>query len=428
MKTILLIISLGFLSTANAQLLTLDDAIKIALKNNLDIEIEKNNFQINKINNNIAVAGGMPNVSSSISSQQSVVDVNQKLNTGLIINRAGSLSNSTNANVSASQLLYNGSRVVTTKKRLEALQKQSEFQLNAQIQNTMALVMVKYYDVVRQQFYLNTIQQSIELSRKQKEIIETKKSVGLATDAEYFQSQIDLNTRMQDFQSQQTIVSQVKVDLLNVLNLKLDTIIVIKDSILIAEDIQLNQVLSSSNTNPEISSLDQQIKINNYLFKEMEAMRKPSLNAGAGFNYGRTQNAAGQLLLNQYYGPYLGIGLTIPIYNGGAVKRQLQSADIRTKTTVLQKEVAILNYQTAATKTFQSYISGIEQIKTQGYTFDLSSQLVALVMQKFKLASATIIEVREAQKSYEDAAFRLVNLEYLTKIAEIELRRLSNQL
>ena len=292
----------------------------------------------------------------------------------------------------------------------------------------MALVMVKYYDVVRQQFYLNTIQQSIELSRKQKEIIETKKSVGLATDAEYFQSQIDLNTRMQDFQSQQTIVSQVKVDLLNVLNLKLDTIIVIKDSILIAEDIQLNQVLSSSNTNPEISSLDQQIKINNYLFKEMEAMRKPSLNAGAGFNYGRTQNAAGQLLLNQYYGPYLGIGLTIPIYNGGAVKRQLQSADIRTKTTVLQKEVAILNYQTAATKTYQSYISGIEQIKTQGYTFDLSSQLVALVMQKFKLASATIIEVREAQKSYEDAAFRLVNLEYLTKIAEIELRRLSNQL
>jgi hypothetical protein len=35
--------------------------------------------------------------------------------------------------------------------------------LNAQIQNTIAAVMVKYYDVVRQQGYIKTLQQSIEL-------------------------------------------------------------------------------------------------------------------------------------------------------------------------------------------------------------------------------------------------------------------------
>jgi outer membrane protein len=36
--------------------------------------------------------------------------------------------------------------------------------------------------------------------------------------------------------------------------------------------------------------------------------------------------------------------------------------------------------------------------------------------------------VREAQRSFEDAGYRLVNLNYAAKASEIELRRLSSRL
>jgi outer membrane protein TolC len=49
-------------------------------------------------------------------------------------------------------------------------------------------------------------------------------------------------------------------------------------------------------------------------------------------------------------------------------------------------------------------------------------------MEKFKLGQATIVDVKQAQQSFESAGFRLVSLRYTAKIAEIELKRLSNQL
>ena len=166
MKKLFFLLALIAVKT-NAQELTLQDAINLALKNSFDIQIAKNVVDANKINNNIGVAGGLPTVAATTSNQESVVNINQKLNTGTEITRDGATSNNLTANVSGTMLLYNGYRVVATKKRLEILQQQSEQNLNSQIQNTIANVMVNYYNVVRQQGYIKTLKQSIDLSKQQ---------------------------------------------------------------------------------------------------------------------------------------------------------------------------------------------------------------------------------------------------------------------
>ncbi|HTI90882.1 MAG TPA: hypothetical protein VL727_09845, partial [Puia sp.] len=57
-----------------------------------------------------------------------------------------------------------------------------------------------------------------------------------------------------------------------------------------------------------------------------------------------------------------------------------------------------------------------------------SSKLLNLVMQKFQLKQATIVDVKNAQQSFENAGFLLVNVSYAAKAAEITLRRYANQL
>ena len=138
------------------QSLSLPDAINIALKNSLDLQLLKNNVEIAVTNNNIGVAGGLPLVTAGASDNQQVTNVNQTLNTGTNIKRDAATGNNLAANVSAGMLLYNGSRVVATKHRLEELESQNEKYLNAQVQNTMAQVMTAYYDVIRQQAYINS--------------------------------------------------------------------------------------------------------------------------------------------------------------------------------------------------------------------------------------------------------------------------------
>jgi outer membrane protein len=413
---------------ASAQQITLQDAINIALKNSFDIQIAKNVVEINKTNNHIGVAGGLPTVTGTASDQESVVNINQKLNTGSEITRNGAASNALNANVTGTMLLYNGYRVVATKKRLEELEKQSQQLLNAQIQNTIAAVMVRYYDVVRQQGYLKTLDQSIGLSKLQLELVQTKQSLGLANNADLFQSQIDLNIRQQDFQSQQLIIDQAKIDLLNLLNLKPDSSITIKDTILIDRNLKLGDVVAALSSNPEIISLDNQIKINELIEKETAAQRFPSLRANTGLNYGRTQSGAGQLLLNQSYGPFIGISVAVPIYSGGVIRRQEKVASINTQNAKLQKQNLFSDYEANTVKTYQSYSNNMKLLQTQQNTFQISQQLVDLSLQRFQLGAATILEIRESQRSFEDAGYRLVNLSYAAKIAEVELKRVSGKL
>jgi len=415
-------------SSLQAQQLTLNDAVAIALKNNYQIQIERNNLKITTINNNKGMAGALPLVTMSASDQESRVDVNQRLNNGTEISRSGAYANALNANVTGSITLYNGYRITATRQRLEALQQQSEQWLNARIQNTMASVMLKYYNVIREQHFVATIEKSIELVSKQLELVEMRKRNGLANDAELFQTQIDLNNRKMELASQKAVVKQSAADLLNLLDLNPDSTIVINDSIQLKDGLILQDVLNNLTQNPEIISLDNQVKINGLIEKEIAALRKPSVKLNTGYNITNTESTAGQLLLNRSYGPFVSLGLVIPIYNGSVYKKQGQTASINTDNARLQKESILADRQAAAVKTYQTYIATREQMISQQQTLQLSDKLVELTLKRYELNAATAVEVREAQKSYEDAAFRMTNLLYVAKLAEIELLRLSAQL
>lgn len=86
------------------------------------------------------------------------------------------------------------------------------------------------------------------------------------------------------------------------------------------------------------------------------------------------------------------------------------------------------DYSAGAVKMYQTYQSSIEQLENQKKNYALSKQLLDLTLQRFELIQATIIDVREAQRSFEEAGYRLINLNYAAKAAEIELKRLSNTL
>ncbi len=426
---ILCFVVLANTSTHAQKTLSLNEAIQTALKNSYDIQLVENNLAIAKNNNNIGVAGGLPTITNTTTNNNTLTTINQTFpDANRNTSRNGVDGSTLNNGLNASMLLFNGYRVQATKSRLASLETQNKALLESQLLNTISTVMQQYYNVVRQQAFLKTIQKSIETSKQRLEIIETRQKIGVANQADFLQSNLDLNALLQAEQNQLLIIDQAKADLLNTIVLPATTPVLINDSIKIDDQIMLSVVEEKMKNHPLLQSAQQLINVNQFLEKETKSLTYPTLRASTGYNYNSNKSAAGFILLNESYGPFLGVNLSIPIYNGSANKRAIKNAAINTNNAKIQFQNTEQNLTTELFKTYQSYKNSLKQTPIEIQNFEMSQSLLDLVMQKYQLGQATMVDVKQAQQSFETAGFRLVSLRFNAKIAEIELKRLSNQL
>ena len=417
------------------QTMTLNEAIKMALKNSYDIQLVENSLAIAKNNNDLGVAGALPTVAASANNNKTVSTIEQKFaDPARNTTKTGVDGNTLSGGLTASIIIFNGYRIMAFKDRLAMIEKQNGFLLQSQMQNTTAQVMQQYYNVVRQQAYLKTIEKSIEASQQRLDIVKTRQQIGVANQTDMLQSNIDLNALQQGKQNQLLIIAQAKTDLARTINSKED----ISSSLIINDTIQIDAKLnfdkgdnSISNgviNNPQLAALSTQIKINQQLEKETKALMYPTLRASTGYNVSSSSSAAGFSLLNENYGPFIGVNLSIPLYGGGAAKKNVANAKLNSQNAGLQAQSLSKDIFTNAYKTFDAYKNSIEQLPIETENYGMAQSLLQLVMQKYQLGQATMVDVKQAQQSFENAGFRLVSLRYTAKVAEIELKRLSNQL
>jgi outer membrane protein TolC len=180
--------------------------------------------------------------------------------------------------------------------------------------------------------------------------------------------------------------------------------------------------------NPSVLTAETQIVINKIIEREANARHYPTVNANAGYNYNLSQSTAGFTLLNQNYGPFLGVGVNVPIYTGTANIRQLQVAKINTDNARIQKEIIIQNLKNSVSKAWEVYISTLQLIDSERQNYQIAQKLLKIITQRFQLGQGTIIDIKEAQQSFENSGYRLNNLSYNAKVAEITLKQISGQL
>ncbi|TDH19710.1 TolC family protein [Segetibacter sp. 3557_3] len=417
----------GF-SRAEAQVLTLEQAINIALERSLDIRIARNTLEGTIISNHISVAGGLPEVTGSLNNNQSLTNLRQELSNGTVTKRRGNQNNSLNGSISGTYVLFNGFRVIAARGRLEALEKQSEHLVNVEVQTVMANVMAKYYEIVRQQGYLQTLRQSIDVTLQRLNLVQARQSVGLANNADTYQAQLDLNATRQDFSSQELVLNQSKSDLLTLLTLRPDSAIEIRDTIIIDTAMNLANVTAKLPLNPELLSADEQVRVFEFLAREVNALRYPSVALNGGYNVSQSRSTAGFTLLNQNTGPFLGLNLQVPIFNGGFNKRQLRVAEIDTKNARITRESLYNNLQGMVVRAWQAYQNNLSRLQQEKANNKTAADLLSLVQKRFELGVGTVVDVREAQRTFVEAGFRLVELSYNAKLAEIELKRYAGEL
>ncbi len=403
--------------------------MSIALENNYEIKIARNTSEIAAFQNEAANANFLPVIDGNASTLNSINNVNQELSSNQTIKRDGARSSNLNASVNLTYTLFDGLKMFATKKKTTYQEELSELQLKNQIQLTVAEITLAYYGLVQQQQQLKAIEEAISISEERVKIAEKKFNIGASPKTDLLQSRVDLNAQRSKYLRQKALTPISKANLNRLLardeliDFEVDEEIKVSYS---PDKAKLKTSLSENNL--ELLSAKQSLLIREQSLRELKGDAMPKLNFNSSYVFSQAESQAGFLLVNQNLGFNYGLSLTVPIFRGFRLNKGVQAAKIDANSALLEYDNAKQRVNVALQKAFIDYETVREVLLLEEENIQLAKENVIIALEKFRLSQSSILDLKEAQRSYEEALSRLITARFTAKQAEITLRQLNGEL
>lgn len=423
------ILFIVFTTYSHAQTITLPQAIQVAIQNNYDILISKNEGSIGTLNNTWGNAGALPTINSTVNKSFGSNSIQQELTNGTSIKRDGAAVNNLNAAVLASWRFFDGYKMFATKKRLETLEKIGQTNFTKQVNETIYNTTVAYYTIVQLQQQAIAIQQAILLNEERLKIAYTKFKIGSTAKTDVLQAQVDLNEQQAILVSTENSIANAKINFNTILAKEANSKVIITDTFKINAPIQIETLQQKiAQQNPDVLLASSNLMVLLQTKKEINAQRLPTATLSSNYNFARNKSEAGFTLLNQNYGPTAAIGIAMPIFNGGNIKQQLKVADIH----ISNQQIAINqiknDLQAALNTAINNYNNGNTLAVMEQKNLLLIAENNIINMERFKQFSITSIELRQGQLNYTAAKTRLLNAQYQSTIALAQIQLLCGEI
>ena len=427
------VFSLLMVSSQGQQLLTLEEAIATVLQNNYDIQLARNDSAIAALNYSYRNAVFLPRLNANVSNAWNNNSERSLLANDSIRKGSGIKLDNFNTAVILNWTIFDGLKMFATKEKAAEMIKLGEFGIKEQIVNTIASVINTYYGVVREKQQLKAIEEQIAISQTRVDLAQKKLDIGMGTKPEVLQSKVDLNAQLATRLNQQTLIEQLKERLNALMNIQSAPFYDVVDSIpfnnsLILTDIQQGLVT----TNPSLLFTQKNIDIANLTLKERRAERWPTVTFNGAYSYNRSQRNIivnpFSVLRNNVNGYSYGYTVNIPILNNFNTRRLIKQAQLDIDYQYLLYQSQKLQLNTEVLNTFKGYEKQKKALALEEENILLAKENVTIALETYRLGATTFIQLREAQKSLEDAYNRLIAARYNTKLTETELMRLKGDL
>ncbi|MFT3947157.1 MAG: TolC family protein [Agriterribacter sp.] len=415
------------------QLVTVEEAIAAALKNNFDILLAENDSAAAAINKKYIYGGFLPTVNGTVGRAQTISAQKQEFDGRDNVEGKGIRSTNLNAAINLNLVLFDGLKMFATRDRINELYALGSINLKNQVVNSTAAVINAYYIIVRQKQQLKAIDEQMSINEERVKLADRKLSVGLGTKPELLQAKVDLNAQKATRLQQQSIMAQSKEQLNQLTGMQLPEPFEVSDSIPINDDMTIENIQNNiQSTSPTILQAIKNVDISRIILKEVRATRWPTISFGSAYNFTQVNNVNNinpfASIFSQNKGFNYGFTASIPILNYLNVNRNIKQAQLD----VAYQEIALKQQKNAVDVLvkagFYNYQYQVSLLKLEEDNIELAKENVSIALERFKLGVSTFLELREAQKSLEDAYDRLIAARYNTKLAETELLRLKGDL
>ncbi|NQW27783.1 MAG: TolC family protein [Flammeovirgaceae bacterium] len=421
-----------FWSGCNAQdVLSLSEAIKVALENNFAIKIAANQKAISENNYTLGNAGFLPIAGATSIQNFASNDTYQERNDAnkTIIDIKGAESQQFNVGTAVNWVIFDGLGMFRTYERLSEQQQSSNYQLKITMENTISDVLTIYYSVALENERIKVLNNSLQLSERRTDIAKNKYEIGKASKMEYLAAQVDYNSDKTLLINQEQLLYQAKVDLNRLLAREVAAEVIINDTITINESLLLEALLESANLkNPLLLKSQRDLNIAHLQLREIKSERSPMVSLNSGYSKGRNSSQVGFSALTQTSGFYYGISASLNLFNGFNLNRRIENARIQTQIVNHTIDDLKLSLQADINKMYNKYTTSLDLINIERQNLGVAKENENIALDRYTLGNSTPLELREAQINAVAAESRLINAAFSTKLAEIELLRLSGRL
>lgn len=426
-------IALFFSNSLSAQkLLTLDEAIATALQYNYDIILSRNDSAVAALDYSYRNAIFLPRLNGNVGASWNKNHQKQEFATGT--KREGDVrTNNLVGSLTLNWTLFDGGKMFVTRDKAEELVRLGELSIKDQVINTVATVINTYYDIVRQKQQLRAVEEQMSISQTRVDLSQRKLDIGVGAKPDVLQSKVDLNAQKAAQLRQLTLIQQLKETLNQTMNVAPNSAYEVLDTIPINTNMSLGEIQNGiENTNTTLQFQKKNIEIANLTVRERKAERFPIVAFNSAYNINRTNNDVtlnpALPLFNRNRGYNYGLTATIPILNNRNTQRLIRQAELNVQyqKLIFDNQRSLINL--GVYNAFQDYLLQQQALELEEANILLAKENVNIILETYRLGQATYLQLRDAQKSLEDAYNRLIAARYNTKVAETELLRLKGDL
>lgn len=429
---LLIVISIMFcINNLNAQqVLTKEEAVKLALDNNYDIKIANNNVQVAENNTSVLNSGHLPTVTGTAGATYNLDNTEAEFSNGNTTVLNGAESTRYNAGVSLNYTVFDGLGRHYNYKRLKEQYQLSELQARETIENTIVQLFSVYYNVAQLSENLETLDETLLVTKDRLVRAEYQFDYGQNTKLEVLNAEVDINTDSINIINTKQDLKIAKRDLKLVLGetftedfnveTEVNFVLQFKKDSLFEKAKQRNVALLQTEKNIAISQLD---------IKSGKSAYLPTLGLTGSYGWNKNNNnAASFVAVSTNTGLSGGVNLSWNLFDGGATITRVKNAKINLETQQLQKENILLSIQRDFDNAWDDYMNKLEIYNIQEKNIITAQNNFDRTQEKFKIGQVNSIEFRQAQLNLLNAELSRNQAKYAAKLAELQLLQISGEL
>ncbi|MBI1287845.1 MAG: TolC family protein [Flavobacteriales bacterium] len=405
------------------ELLTRDDAMKLALEHNYDIQVAQKSVETAENNASIYNSGFLPTASAS---GGGTVTYNAGTNQTVQGDRTYKPTDaySYNASAGVNYVIFNGLGRMYNYRQMKEKHHLTDLQAQQIIENTMLQLSSSYFDIAQLSENVRILKSALEVSRKRMERARYNLEYGQGTQLDILNSEVDVNNDSINLLNSMQQLENAKRNLNLIMGRALETDFSVDTNVVFAMALTKEELTAKAlERNVQIEQTKSQLKNSEYAIKASRAGWFPSLSANAAYAYQGSKNPNGAFLTGSTtYGPQAGLSLSWNIFDGGTTKTKMQNAKIALETQKIQQEQTATTVQLNVLNAYSTYQNALfvmeaqqANLATTQRNFDRSNEMY----QQGQISSIDFrtaqVNMLNAQNSYSQAKYNAKNAELLVK-------------
>ncbi|MTB50372.1 TolC family protein [Lewinella sp. W8] len=412
-----------------AQYLSLEEAVEIGLRENLNMALATSQIASRKINTGPGAAGMLPSVTAQASGAFTLDNATQTFLDGRENSIVGGIDLRFNGSVRMDWTIYDGKAMYLRRDQLQDSYELATLEKQRQAQELSATIVRAYQELVLQNKLLAILEDEIVYLEDLLELTEARLSIGSASRLDVLQAKTDLNELINARELARMQYDLVAGGLNRELNRKADTPIMVDSSFLQFSGLMPYQQWAEMalRGNPDIQLSNKELVMAEREIALAETERQPRLDLNTGLSFSYLTSNSGFLIGNRAYGPFIGLTASYNIFDGNRVNRNVEQAKLNVSIARLGLDQASILTTNALYLQYQQHNYFVAQARLERENLDLSAENFALADELYRKGRLNQFELRQVRQQRLAIDRRLAQAEFQQVVTYVGLLELSGQ-